>query len=225
MYAVILDWDAQNKVSRYNYVDTEEEAQRIVNRLTGKPVDDVEREQIEAKLTAHADPSNPLSLSEGQCLHCKNRLVPVETSKLSPNAFYIEMAPLSTGSVGYEHRAQFWEVDPVAKTISFDDIACANKQRRHTYKQIDHECKLREKEIYPGEEKLDESLHRQTLIDKDRSNWTPDDKAWWDASTEKSERVFNLRARADTLKSNLANKTANEVRATIVKDEANWTAP
>jgi len=34
-FAIIADWDNQNRVSRYNYVETETEAIAIVDRLHG----------------------------------------------------------------------------------------------------------------------------------------------------------------------------------------------
>lgn len=38
-YAIIADWDAQFKVSRYNYVETENEAIALVDKLTGRGLD------------------------------------------------------------------------------------------------------------------------------------------------------------------------------------------
>ncbi len=35
VYAIIADWDDQNRVSRYNYVDTEAEAIALVDKLRG----------------------------------------------------------------------------------------------------------------------------------------------------------------------------------------------
>lgn len=135
MYAILAQMDDQNHPTRYNWVETELEAQQIVSRLTGQPVPDGERADIEARLAAHADSDNPLHLSDPECVHCENRLKPLKAEKQTPDAFYVEMPAAPVGSVGYEHQAAFWVADPVAKTVSFDGGACVDEQEKRRWEQ------------------------------------------------------------------------------------------
>jgi|6_EtaG_2_1085325.scaffolds.fasta_scaffold02909_11 hypothetical protein len=215
MYAIVVKWDAQNRPTRYNWVETELEAQQIVDRIKGVPVSGVEKKAIEDRLAAGG-------LSDPECVHCENRLKPLPAHKQSGDAFYFEIPASPVGSVGFEHQAAFWKVDPVAKSVSFDEDACAAKQHKRMSKQIDGECKRRELLVMSDDEKADLGLARQDLLEKGKDKWTAEDQSEWDAGAAKKARVKALRDAVPSLKASLDDKKPVDIAAVRVRDSQHW---
>lgn len=113
-FAIIADWDAQFRVSRYNYVDTELNAIALVDRLQNG--------------TAYPEHGFP-------------DLLPL--AKQAPNAYYVLMPPAPAGTALFQHRARFWVADPGTGTVSFDTVACHAWQSKGTSRGIDTEADRR----------------------------------------------------------------------------------
>ena len=113
-YAIIAGWDAQKRVTRYNYTTDETYAKALMDRLRNG--------------TAYPEYGFPVVL-------------PVQ--KRSPKAYYAKMPAAASGTKSMQHRARFWKADPVAKKVTFDTAACHSWCTRMLRLHIDAEADRR----------------------------------------------------------------------------------
>ncbi len=222
-FAIIADWDAQFRVSNYNFVGTAAEATAIVNRLLGLPLGGAEQSTLEAALAGG-------NLTDSELLHFKNRLSkPLPSGKLKPNTYSILMPPAPPGTAGFQHRARFWVADPGNGLVSFDAVACHEWQSRVTGKGLDREAEVRGAKVYspgaPGRAttvRLNLMARRSVLQDKGRSNWNAAELIEWDAGVALDDRAKALQEAAQTVKDTLDAKTPEEVHGVDPSDDALW---
>jgi hypothetical protein len=115
MFCIIADWDDDNKVSRYNCVDTKKEAIRLVDRLTGKEPPDYRVAEMQAVIDSPDE-------SLGRKTWASKEQSSLETSKQAPNAYYAAMPSVATKYKDDLHQASNWDADPVNKTVSFNTL-------------------------------------------------------------------------------------------------------
>ena len=222
MYAVIMKWDSQNRVSQYNYTETEAEAKRLRDRKRGLAPPASRLAEMQALLD---DPKT----SVGKRTWATKEMLPLPVEKQATDAYYVEMPPAPTGMAIFQYKARFWKCDPVAKTMSFDATACADWQRKMHIGTIDRECDKRVDKVFspdnPGRAdriKMEMMARGQILQDKGRGTWTAAEKAEWDAGLTKNNRVKVLRDGAEALKNSLTGKTAEKILAVDPADGAHW---
>ena len=128
MLAIIAGWDAENKVTRYNYVETPTEAKRLVDRLHGlePPV-----ERIAEMQTVIDDPN------DGRNLWAAKEMLPLPLEKQASGAYYAEITAPDADCAECLHLAPMWDCDPINKTVSFNAVRLAAEHRK------DHMGRLR----------------------------------------------------------------------------------
>ena len=222
MYAVIMAWDAQNRVSTYNYVETEAEAKRLRDRKQGKAPTAARKAEMQALID---DPTTTAGVRHW----ATKELLPLPVEKQAPGAYYKEMPAAPVGTALFQHRARFWVADPVNKAMSFDAAACADWQRKIHGINIDSDCDERVNKVFSPDDpsradriKMELMARGQVLQDRGRGTWTASEKAEWDAGIAKNNRVRLLREAAETLKASLISKTAEEVLAVKPADPQHW---
>jgi len=115
MFCIIAGIDADNRVERYNCVDTETEAVRLVDRLVGKEPPDYRIAEMQAVIDSPDE-------SSGRKLWAAKEQISLETSKQVPNAYYAIMPSVAAKYKESLHQASNWNADPVNKTVSFNTI-------------------------------------------------------------------------------------------------------
>jgi 2,3-bisphosphoglycerate-independent phosphoglycerate mutase len=113
MFYIIAEWNSSNIVTRYNHVNTQEEAQRIVDRLHGR-VPSAERQ---AKMQAIIDDPED---TFGRKTWAAKELLPLPADKQAPLAYHTDALRFSVASEDHHHQAAFWDADPANKTVSFN---------------------------------------------------------------------------------------------------------
>ena len=221
-YAIIADWDDQMRVSRYNYVETEAEAKRLVDRLLGADPLTPRKVEMQALL------DDPVT-SQGKRAWAAKEILPLSPAKRAPNAYYVLMPTAPAGTALFTHRARFWIADPVNKTVSFDTAACHAWQSKVTSQAIDTEADKRIDKVFspdaPGRAeriKLELFARGHELQDKGRAAWTADEKAEWNAGIALNNRAKALRAAAQVLKDLLATKTPKGILDIDSADDIHW---
>tara|TARA_Y100000310_G_scaffold259887_1_gene268720 strand:- start:95 stop:658 length:564 start_codon:yes stop_codon:yes gene_type:complete len=115
MWAIIADWDAENRVIRGNYAMTETRAKELTNRLIGM---DQSPERIAEMQTIIDDPNE----SDGMRGWAAKEQSPLPIDKQAPNAYYAIMPSVAAKYEGSLHNSSNWDADPVNKTVSFNTI-------------------------------------------------------------------------------------------------------
>lgn len=202
-YAIIANWDGTFKVTRYNFVDTETEAQRLVDRLIGLPPPSTRIAEMQALLD---EPSTSL----GKRVWAQKEMVSLPLEKQAPNAFFTLMPTPDPGTVNLQHKARFWVANPGAGTMIFDTPACHAHFLAMKEQVIDDEADRRADFAFSPD-----NPERAGYI---RAELRPGSKR-----TALDLRVDTLRTSAQTLKDSLVTKTPEEIIATDVRDDANWT--
>ena len=122
MWAIIAGWDAENKVTRYNYAETQTEAKRLVDRLHGL---EPSAERIEEMQTVIDDPN------EGRNLWAEKEMLPLSVEKQVSAAYYAEIIAPDAECAECLHLAAMWDCDPINKTVSFSAARLAADHRKH----------------------------------------------------------------------------------------------
>ena len=131
MLAIIAGWDAENKVTRYNYVETPTEAKRLVDRLRGL---EPPAERI-AEMQAIID---DFGESVGQKAWAAKEMLPLPLEKQASGAYYAEIIAPDAECAECLHLAPMWDCDPINKTVSFNAVRLAADHRKR------HMLRLRE---------------------------------------------------------------------------------
>jgi hypothetical protein len=121
MLAIIAGWDAENKVTRSNYTETQTEAKRLVDRLHGlePPVERI------AEMQAVLDDPN-----DGRNLWAAKEMSPLPLEKQFPAAYYAEIIAPDADCAECLHLASMWDCDPVKKTVSYNAVRLAAEHRK-----------------------------------------------------------------------------------------------
>lgn len=120
-YAVVAGCTA-GEVSRYNYVATEAEAQRLVDRLNGVAPSVARVAEMQAMID---DPNTTL----GMRFWANKEQQPLDLEDQVSAAYYVVLAPPSPNSAAYLHKARFWDCNTVAKTVAFNEARLTNSVR------------------------------------------------------------------------------------------------
>mgnify|MGYP001357346466 CR=1 FL=1 len=115
MFCIIADIDTDNRVTRYNCVDTETEAIRLVDRLVGKDPPDYRIAEMQAVIDSPDE-------NFGRKVWAAKEQTSLEPSKQVPNAYYAIMPSVAAKYKEGLHQASNWDADPVNKTVSFNTI-------------------------------------------------------------------------------------------------------
>ena len=123
MLAIIAGWDAENKVTRYNYVETLTEAKRLVDRLHGlePPVERI------VEMQAIIDDFDE---SVGQKAWAAKELLPLPFEKQASGAYYAEIIAPDADCAECLHLAPMWDCDPINKTVAFNGARLAADRRK-----------------------------------------------------------------------------------------------
>lgn len=204
-YAIIADWDASGpvkRVTRYNLVETESEAQRLVDRLKGLDPPQARIDEMQAIID---EPGTTL----GRRAWARKEQVALPPAKQAPNAYYIIMPPPPAGTALFQHRARFWVADPVGGTVSFDTAACHAWQSDIHKRVIDLEADRRIDEVWsPGAPARAKRRITELAPGTER--------------VALEVRTTTLRGDAQTLKTSLAALNPEQVMAVDVLDNAHW---
>lgn len=201
-YAIIAGWDAQMGVSRYNYVEAETEAQRLVERLQGLEPSVGRKAEMRTLLD---DPKTSL----GKRTWAEKEMAPLPLAKQAPNAYYVLMPPAPAGTALFQHRARFWIADPANSTVSFDTTACHAWQSKITSRAIDAEADARTDRVLSPD-------------DPARAGRVRSEMPEGPGRAAQTNRVKALRTAAQALKDTLAAKTPEEVLAVHSDDDGHW---
>lgn len=240
MYCIIASWNG-DRVTRYNCVDTELEAQCIVRRKTGAELTDAERTDLEGRLTNPAlvedavtnkDPetmekarASNAHLTNGEYLHISNRLyLPLAAEKQDAGCYYAQLPAATPGYERFQNNEKFWSCDPANQAVTFDDAACHAWHLAQKAEAVGREADRRVLAV--ADERTRERLQARglQLQDKGRPNWTQAEKDEWDAGMAKLAEVDGVRNRAEQIKTDLAAKTPAEIDAYDLADDGNWSA-
>ena len=198
MYAIIAGWDANNFVSRYNLVETEAEAQALVDRLVnGSP--------IPGKFDA-----------------------PLPLEKRAPGAFHAELAvPAGCKLFRHQARfwkcdpaAKTVAVDINAARAwrrKLMDGQIDSEASRRIDRIFSPDNPARAERV-----KMELIARGHVLQDKGRSRWTAEEKSEWGAGRAKWDRMEALRAAAETFKASYAAKTPEEILAVGPNEDTHW---
>ena len=121
MLAIIAGWDAENKVTRYNYVETPTEAKRLVDRLHGL---EPSPERMAEMQTVIDDPNDERNL------WASKEMLPLPLEKQVSAAYYAEITAPDAECAEYLHLAAMWDCDPINKTVSFNAARLAADHRK-----------------------------------------------------------------------------------------------
>ena len=112
MWGIIAAWEG-DVVTRYNVVETEAEAIRIVSRLHG----DVPSTERIAEMQVIIDDKNA---SFGKKTWATKEQQPLRADQLAPGAYAAELK-VTAKHLGEHHLRRHWKCNPVAKTVEFSD--------------------------------------------------------------------------------------------------------
>jgi len=115
MWAIVASWDAENRVIRGNYAETETRAKELTNRLIGM---DQPPKRI-AEMQAIIDDSNE---SDGMRGWAAKEQSPLPIEKQAPNAYYAVIPSVAAKYEKSLHNTSNWDADPVNKTVSFNTV-------------------------------------------------------------------------------------------------------
>jgi hypothetical protein len=115
MWAIIANWDDENRVVRGNYAETETRAKELTNRLIGM---DQSPERI-AEIQAIIDDANESDSMRGWAAKEQS---PLPIDKQAPNAYYAVIPSVAAKYEGSLHNSSNWDADPVNKTVSFNTV-------------------------------------------------------------------------------------------------------
>jgi hypothetical protein len=115
MWAIIASWDAENRVLRGNYAETETRAKELTERLTGM---DQPPKRI-AEMQAIIDDANE---SDGMRVWAAKEQSPLPIDKQAPNAYYAVIPSVAAKYEKSLHDTSNWDADPVNKTVSFNTV-------------------------------------------------------------------------------------------------------
>lgn len=188
MFAIIADWDADGRVTRFNMVDTEEEAKRLVDRLRGLPPSDARRKEMEAM-------SADETVSKGMQHWASKESVALPADKVAPKTYYAVITSPDPRCDDCLHLAAMWDADESNKTVSF------NLERHLEKVKKDHMRRLRS--------------HRDDLL-KESDNHTRVD-IWEKKSAEGKAAWITYRQALRDLPANIADP-ANPTWPTVPGD-------
>ena len=123
MLAIIAGWDAENKVTRYNYVETPTEAKRLVDRLHGLEPSPERMAEMQAMIDDFGE-------SVGQKAWAAKELLPLPLEKQVSAAYYAEITAPDAECAECLHLAAMWDCDPINKTVSFNAARLAADHRK-----------------------------------------------------------------------------------------------
>ena len=115
MWAIIANWDDENRVVRGNYAETETRAKELTNRLIGM---DQSPERI-AEIQAIIDDANESDSMRGWAAKEQS---PLPIDKQAPNAYYAVIPSVAAKYENSLHDISNWDADPVNKTVSFNTV-------------------------------------------------------------------------------------------------------
>jgi hypothetical protein len=130
MLAIVAGWDAENRVTRYNYAETPTEAKRLVDRLHGLEPPPERMAEMQAIIDNFGE-------SVGQKAWAATEMLPLLPGKQVSSAYYAEIIAPNTECAKCLHLATMWDCDPINKTVSFNAARLTAEHRK------DHMVRLR----------------------------------------------------------------------------------
>lgn len=192
-YAVIADWDAQMRVSRYNYVETEAEAAALVDKLRGV-----------------GDDALPPTKQAPNAYYVEMPPAPAGTALFQHRSRFWVADP-ANGNVSFDTAAcRAWQSKVTGQGIDAE----ADRRIDKLFSPDDPGR--------AGRIKLELLARSAELQNKGRPAWTAAEKDEWDAGTALNDSARSLRTAAETLKASLAAMTPEEILTIEPGADLHW---
>jgi len=175
MFCIIAEWDAENKVTRYNCVEIETEAKRLVDRLRGDEPTAARKVEMQVILD---DPKENV----GQKYWAKNEQKSLPIEKVAPDAYYAAMSSPGPSYDDALHQAAMWDVNPLNKTVAFNTTRYIKKLRNGHMRAL-----LVKRDAMLAD--LDKTINRALSHERQGIPATGPTIADWDAYAEKLRKL------------------------------------
>ncbi|KKN51096.1 hypothetical protein LCGC14_0626060 [marine sediment metagenome] len=212
MWAIIAAWDAQNHVTRYNYVVIEAEAIRLVDRLHGEVPSQSRLDEMQSII------DNPQG-TVGMKAWAHRELLPLSITKQAPNAYYAELTTDDPDCVDSLHQAGMWDCDPANMTVVFSSERLATKFRGNLVDAVKSESYRLIDEIAPDWKQRNTlqrygelSIIENAALTTEEGNELVQIGKLWD-------QIRDIRSKSNRLERRIGLLSLRELRALVIHDE------